>query len=350
MSAIDYQDLLRHVGHEIVCVTYAGGENVAIECEDCNEVLLDFNRDEDPGAGGEARPAGQEEGRQAVPKPLTQRAPDSVCWTVDPVDLAVAMEKHLKAKFGLHAEDFLSLRFDDEYPEVCEVRIDADALSKNELRRLEAAGLAIDEPCLLLDQLLEDLWGLKGARGFAVGELVEVQVPYQAYRQSQAGKSGVKSGHGQLVSGVWRLTTVTCADDPIRVLHFCIWAEGTVHISPAAYEQACRACEGLRPDDPWRIMRAVAYDAATCSYYFNPSLGAEHLGKLVELIGTLARCKDVAGTDVVACYEDTEPGGSIYWCYVQPGRWACVPVSPPSPEQVEGWCAPPVAEAVRSKI
>ncbi len=68
MSAIDFNDLKRHIGHNIVCVSYGQtkvmpyrrkgtkgkfvkrslrGEiqNVALECEDCNEVLLDFDRE-----------------------------------------------------------------------------------------------------------------------------------------------------------------------------------------------------------------------------------------------------------------------------------------------------------------
>jgi hypothetical protein len=44
----NFEELLKHVGHDIVCVTYGikGQEpaNVAIECETCNEVLLDFDR------------------------------------------------------------------------------------------------------------------------------------------------------------------------------------------------------------------------------------------------------------------------------------------------------------------
>ncbi len=46
MSAFNYDELKRHVGHKIVCVTYGEGQNVAIECEDCNEVLLDYDKDE----------------------------------------------------------------------------------------------------------------------------------------------------------------------------------------------------------------------------------------------------------------------------------------------------------------
>jgi len=50
---LDYKKLRKHIGHNLVCVGYAlqdldTGEpafppqNVAIECEDCNEVLIDF--------------------------------------------------------------------------------------------------------------------------------------------------------------------------------------------------------------------------------------------------------------------------------------------------------------------
>jgi len=44
MAAHTYSDLARHVGHEIACVHYADGENVGLECEECCEVLLDFDR------------------------------------------------------------------------------------------------------------------------------------------------------------------------------------------------------------------------------------------------------------------------------------------------------------------
>lgn len=40
-----FDDLILHVGHKIVCVTYGKKRiiNVAIECETCNEVLLDYD-------------------------------------------------------------------------------------------------------------------------------------------------------------------------------------------------------------------------------------------------------------------------------------------------------------------
>lgn len=43
-----YNDLIRHYGHKIDVVVYAG-QNVAIECEHCNEILIDFEKhSEDP--------------------------------------------------------------------------------------------------------------------------------------------------------------------------------------------------------------------------------------------------------------------------------------------------------------
>ena len=46
MGVSNFEELSKHVGHEIVCVSY-GNENVSIECETCNEVLMDYDRDED---------------------------------------------------------------------------------------------------------------------------------------------------------------------------------------------------------------------------------------------------------------------------------------------------------------
>ena len=44
---ISYEDIERHVGHDIVCVTYGKDSevfNVAIECETCNEVIIGFDK------------------------------------------------------------------------------------------------------------------------------------------------------------------------------------------------------------------------------------------------------------------------------------------------------------------
>jgi len=38
------KDLEHHIGHDIVCVSYGGDRNVAIECETCNMVLADVDK------------------------------------------------------------------------------------------------------------------------------------------------------------------------------------------------------------------------------------------------------------------------------------------------------------------
>lgn len=47
MAAHSYSDLKQHIGHRIVCVGYGPKKdpvNVAVECETCSEVLMDFER------------------------------------------------------------------------------------------------------------------------------------------------------------------------------------------------------------------------------------------------------------------------------------------------------------------
>lgn len=44
MGAHSFSDLIQHEGHNVVVVTYGDpAVNVAIECEDCGEVLTDFD-------------------------------------------------------------------------------------------------------------------------------------------------------------------------------------------------------------------------------------------------------------------------------------------------------------------
>ena len=43
MSAQNYADLIVHSGHSLVIAEYAS-ESAAIECQDCAEVLLDFDQ------------------------------------------------------------------------------------------------------------------------------------------------------------------------------------------------------------------------------------------------------------------------------------------------------------------
>ena len=47
MSAFNFEELKRHIGHDIECVVYGGNANVAIECVTCSEVLLSYDRDEE---------------------------------------------------------------------------------------------------------------------------------------------------------------------------------------------------------------------------------------------------------------------------------------------------------------
>lgn len=49
MNTAEFDELKRHVGHKIVCVSYGdenNPQNISIECEDCFEVLFDVDRDE----------------------------------------------------------------------------------------------------------------------------------------------------------------------------------------------------------------------------------------------------------------------------------------------------------------
>lgn len=49
MAVHNFEDLRKHHKHEIAVMVYGDDEeesNVAIECFDCNEVLLDFDKDE----------------------------------------------------------------------------------------------------------------------------------------------------------------------------------------------------------------------------------------------------------------------------------------------------------------
>ena len=44
-SLFMYEEIKRHIGHKIECVSYGRDiENVSIECADCNEVLIDYDK------------------------------------------------------------------------------------------------------------------------------------------------------------------------------------------------------------------------------------------------------------------------------------------------------------------
>ena len=47
MAVSNYEELSSHVGHKIECVYYGDGKeivNVSLECTDCNEVIMDFDK------------------------------------------------------------------------------------------------------------------------------------------------------------------------------------------------------------------------------------------------------------------------------------------------------------------
>ena len=46
MSVQNYTELSEHYGHSLGVTIYGDQVNIAIECEDCNEVLLDFDNEE----------------------------------------------------------------------------------------------------------------------------------------------------------------------------------------------------------------------------------------------------------------------------------------------------------------
>jgi hypothetical protein len=45
MSVQTYNELASHFGHPLDIAIYGVGNNVAIECMECNEVLLDFDNE-----------------------------------------------------------------------------------------------------------------------------------------------------------------------------------------------------------------------------------------------------------------------------------------------------------------
>jgi hypothetical protein len=49
MSAQNYDELAEHYGHKIEIAIYGEGVNVAIECENCSEVLLDYDKESQDG-------------------------------------------------------------------------------------------------------------------------------------------------------------------------------------------------------------------------------------------------------------------------------------------------------------
>lgn len=49
MAVSNFEELSAHLGHEIEVADYGNGQNIAIECMDCFEVILDFDREDSIG-------------------------------------------------------------------------------------------------------------------------------------------------------------------------------------------------------------------------------------------------------------------------------------------------------------
>ena len=53
MSVASFQDIMDHVGHDVVATFYGlegkreNAENATIECETCGEILVQYDKDED---------------------------------------------------------------------------------------------------------------------------------------------------------------------------------------------------------------------------------------------------------------------------------------------------------------
>ncbi len=47
MSVANFKELKSHKGHKLEIVIYGDDENCALECIDCQEVLLDFNNEDE---------------------------------------------------------------------------------------------------------------------------------------------------------------------------------------------------------------------------------------------------------------------------------------------------------------
>lgn len=58
MSVNTFGELASHIGHRIVCVGYGRGSpvNVAVECETCNVVILDYDTEDEGEDDGNERP------------------------------------------------------------------------------------------------------------------------------------------------------------------------------------------------------------------------------------------------------------------------------------------------------
>ncbi|MGB9886451.1 MAG: hypothetical protein ACPLRW_05565 [Moorellales bacterium] len=110
-------------------------------------------------------------------------APDFVVWSFELSTLAGLMEDYLRSRYGLQAEEFLTLQLDDEDPAVCLAYLDED-LFEEDFDRMYEDGLEVDDSYQLFQQLIEAMWH---PDAFAEGcdgnpPRVRVFVPFKVYR------------------------------------------------------------------------------------------------------------------------------------------------------------------------
>lgn len=56
MSVYNYKELREHLGHNVTVAMYGDDVNVSIECEDCNEVLVSYDNEEETTSPEESKP------------------------------------------------------------------------------------------------------------------------------------------------------------------------------------------------------------------------------------------------------------------------------------------------------
>jgi hypothetical protein len=146
MGAHSFSDLIPHVRHKIQCVYYGGSskedaQNASVECATCNEVLIDFDRDEE--------------------KPIKQKAPKEKVYAIE---LAGGDWVKVIVRDGKIGEISTSLHGDHENgdrPDAYDAAIDG---LESTVLALACAGIDVSDP-----KYVEGLQGAIDAIGTNLG-------------------------------------------------------------------------------------------------------------------------------------------------------------------------------------